>query len=366
MTPNILHLITSLKIGGTETLVAALCHSQKSRYNVYAGYIKEPGDVLDDVRADGVPVQKFSGLLDLCRFLRRNQIHVLHTHLYRANILGRIAGALCRTPVIISSQHGIDLWRKPHHSLVDRSTARFADCILPDSEAAKTKLLTRERIAEDKIRVLRSCAVDPSTFVSKRTREEVRKELGVADNVTVLGCIARLHREKGMDRLVPLMKLIMARIPNIVVIVAGDGPLRDDLEREIQAAGLRDHVRILGWRRDIPDLLSAMDVFCLLSREESFPRVLLEAMLLRCPVAAMNVGGVSEAMAHETHGLLVPDGDLAGMAAAITTLVESREEAGEMADRGRERVMRKYTLDRMLADTELLYRELIDRKLKKS
>ncbi len=352
------HLITSLNIGGTERYLLELCRAQKAKYNCRVGFMKAEGPVADELRSEAVPVEYVGTAAGIYRFLRKHKPRVLHTHLYRANIVGRFVGAAARVPIIISSQHSIGAWRSPRHSLLDRWSSSFADCIVTDSEAARRVLIDRERIDSNRIRVIHSSAVKPDAMLSALSRDSARAKLGLGVADPVFGCVARLHPAKGVQHLPALARTLARAMPAAKIVVAGDGPLRSDLERRIRGGSLDSMIHLLGWRIDIPDILAALDVFFLPSVEESFPRTILEALAAGCPVVATDVGGVPGIITDGEHGLLVPSGNTEALAESMLRLYNNRDEAQRLAKAGQARVRRHFTLEHMLTEMEALYDEL--------
>jgi glycosyltransferase involved in cell wall biosynthesis len=194
------------------------------------------------------------------------------------------------------------------------------------------------------------------------SRTDARARLGLSAEDPVFGCVARLHESKGVQYLPAIARELIRTLPSAKILVAGDGPLRNGLERDIRGAGLSESLRLLGWREDVPDLLAALDAFFLPSVEESFPRTILEALAAGCPVVATDVGGVGEIISDGQHGVLVPPGDPVAMCRQLIFTYEHRDEACRMAARGQSRVTTEFTLEHMLAQTQALYDELKARK----
>ncbi|HCJ65944.1 MAG TPA: hypothetical protein DHV62_01105, partial [Elusimicrobia bacterium] len=154
MKPKILHLITSLNIGGTERNLLTILQFLKEKYDFSVVYLKERGKIAEEIEKLGIPLFKFN-FFSLYKYLRKNEINILHTHLYRANILGRIVGKIVRPrQIIISSQRAIDAWKKFYHVWLDSFTAQFCDLIIANSLATKNLLCQRERISAEKIVVV--------------------------------------------------------------------------------------------------------------------------------------------------------------------------------------------------------------------
>lgn len=358
---KILQLITSLNIGGTEHYLLSLVQRlDKKKYEVKVGYLKEKGHIAQEIEKEGISVYHLPFPWRLFLFLKKEKIQLLHTHLYRANIIGRIIGRIARIPIIISSQQSTDDWRRWYHSVADRWTARFADKIIANSEAVKKRLIHREKIPEKKTAVIYN-GIDLSKF---RVNSGVKKEaLGIKPQRIVIGTVARLHPAKGLTYFLRALKQVRETIPEAMFLIVGDGPERERLEEGTVSLGLKESSIFTGFRRDIPQLLSFMDVFVLSSLWEGLPSSLLEALALARPVVATDVGGVGEIIQDRVHGLLVPPRDPEALAQAILWMLQNKKEAQEMANRGRRRVEKYFTLDRMIEETEKLYDELIQEKI---
>jgi glycosyltransferase involved in cell wall biosynthesis len=355
---KVLHLITSLNIGGTEKYLLSIAKIQKTRYNLSVGFLKKRGKIADELEKAGVPVYYLGSPWRLWRFLRKEEIQLLHTHLYRANILGRVVGGLAGVPIILSSQQSIDSWKRIYHTWLDGLSSRFAHSIIANSHAAEKILVVREKIPAKKIKVIYT-TIDTATFSYNRDRPAIGKN----GSTVTIGCVARLHPEKGVQYIPLIGQQLKEKIPRLKMLVIGDGPWRAKLEKTIGHLGLSENIVLLGWRNDIKDLLSAMDVFFLPSREESFPRGILEALAMARPVVATDVGGVGEIIRDKLHGLLVPPQNPAALAEAILWILENKGEARAMAERGRDRVREYFSLDRMMKETEELYSSLIRERM---
>jgi len=203
---KILHLITSLNIGGTEKHVLALVKNLSSKYDMSVAYLKERGNTSDEIEKAGVRVFK-TDLFTLIKYLKRNEINLIHTHLYRANILGRIAGKIANTPAIISSQRSIDGWKKQRHIWADRFTSRYCDLIIANSETAKDILIKREKISARKITVIYNGVV-PTTSHSLLTT-----------SCFTVGYVGRLHNEKGVCLLPDIAKKVIDKNANFKFLI---------------------------------------------------------------------------------------------------------------------------------------------------
>ena len=157
-----------------------------------------------------------------------------------------------------------------------------------------------------------------------RTRQDVRDELGVPPDSVLIGTAARLTAVKAQDDFIRAAQLMLARHPNFRFVLVGEGPEERTLKALARQMGIEGHIVFAGGRRDVHDLIAAMDVFVLPSLAEGMPMALLEAMALGTPVVATAVGGVPELIAHQSNGMLVPARDPGALADACVELALNR------------------------------------------
>jgi len=175
----------------------------------------------------------------------------------------------------------------------------------------------------------------------------------------VVGAVSRLAWKKGIRHLLEATPRILEAVPDAHVVIAGDGPLRSELEAQAAALGVRDRVLFLGSRPDTIALMAAFDVFVLPSVVEGMSNALLEAMAVGRPVVATDVGGNPEVVVDGETGLIVPPNDPHQLAASIQKLLEAPELAAEMGAAGRQRVIERYQIDVMTRRIEELYDTLL-------
>ncbi|MFH1368199.1 MAG: glycosyltransferase [Elusimicrobiota bacterium] len=352
-----LYLSTSLNTGGTERFLAVLIENLGHKYDFTVGYLKEKGAVGKYLEEDrGIPVVKFSSPWKIRDFLQNNGVSLLHTFLYRANILGRFAGMLAKTPVVVSTQQAVDAWKKPYHAWIDGFTSRWCDCVIANSDSARSILISRDGVRADKISVVYN-GLNFEKFKTWRPKEEILKELGISGQGPVIISTIRLHREKGAD----LLPEIARNTKKGIFLLAGDGPERKNIEVAVSRAGLGKRLLLLGWRGDINELLSVSDIFLMPSREESFPQSILEAMAMSLPVVASDVGGVKELVDEGVTGTLKKSCDTLSFSKALDYLIENPGKAGDMGRRGREKSL-LFTEEKMIRSVDDIYSALLGRK----
>jgi glycosyltransferase involved in cell wall biosynthesis len=194
-----------------------------------------------------------------------------------------------------------------------------------------------------------------------RRRDELRAALKLTP--PVVGAVSRLHRQKGIIHLLRAAPDILRRRPEARIVIVGGGPLERDMRRFAASAGLDRHVLILGERPDARDLLSLFDVFVLPSLWEGLPLVLIEAASLGKPIVASAIDGVREVLRDGETGLLVPPAKPAELAAAVVRLLEDRDLAARLGAAARLEISPRFTLERMVGETQNLYLELASVKI---
>jgi glycosyltransferase involved in cell wall biosynthesis len=206
--------------------------------------------------------------------------------------------------------------------------------------------------------------VDLTRFAGENPslRAETRRALGISETAPVALCVARLSPEKNVAHFLESAALIKGFLPDARFLVAGDGPLRPTLERQVGLLNLKGRAQILGERTDIPALLQAADCFCLPSREEGLSIAVIEAMAAGLPVAATRVGGVPEVVDDGNTGMLVPPRDPEALGGALTALLADPAGAKEKGNAGRARAAAHFSEAAMIAGTRAVYEAALGKR----
>jgi glycosyltransferase involved in cell wall biosynthesis len=183
--------------------------------------------------------------------------------------------------------------------------------------------------------------------------------MGLELDPLYIGTVGNLRPVKNQILLLQAAHQVCATHPQVRVIIIGDGPLREQLACTAEALGIQKQVRFLGARADIPELLNALDIFVLPSLSEGLPMSVLEAMACGLPVVATRVGGLPEVVVHEHTGLLVASQDAQQLAAALNRLVQQEDTRLSLGRQGRTRVMKHFSVQRMVSTYESLYHSLL-------
>lgn len=351
---NILQVITSLNIGGTEKFLLNSLRYLKNDYNFVVCYLKERGPVADEIEQLAIPVVHVNGWRDLISFMKRQPLDIVHTHLYRANIIGRIAAHAAGVTQVISSQRSIDDWKKPWHVWLDRWTAHYAKTIIANSQYARDLLTRREKIPGKKITVIYN-GLEPLPKFSAKELAEFRKKYDVHDKDILIGSVTRFHQEKGVHYIPSIVQAVVKQKPNVKFILVGDGPEKKKIESGIDRMALTEYVRFTGYHPAAARVISLFNIFFLASREESFPQALLEALACGVPAVCTDVGGVKELVTARETGLLVKPKDPQLLAETIIWLLNHPPEAQAMGDKAKILVRNNFQLSAKVQQLREIY-----------
>jgi glycosyltransferase involved in cell wall biosynthesis len=291
----------------------------------------------------------------LLSLLRRGRVDVLHAHKFGSNVWAAMLRPFARTPVVIAHEHTWSFEGQPVRKLLDRRLiAARADAFLVVSNADRRRMIEVERIDPAKVVLVRNGIPPPPP----PTNRDVRKELAIDEAAPVIGTVCALRPQKALDVLVDAAAILAPQVRGLRVVIAGEGPERVALERQIAALGLEGTVTLLGQRADVPDLLEALDVAVCSSDFEGTPLSILEYMDAALPVVATRVGGVPDVIESGTHGVLVEPRDPRSLAAAAGELLANRDRAAAMGRRGRERRRSEFDIERTVRHVERIYSDL--------
>src|SRR5215471_400755 len=357
----ICHLIDSNIETGYFRSIAR--HHDREQFPVMIGSIAPAGPLQRTMTGLSVPtfslnavsrLQYPAAILRLVRLLSQNHVAVLHAHCFDPTFIGLISARIAGIPFVFTrhhSDHNIRLGKR-WHTRIDRWCGRRSDHVIAVSEATRRIMTDFEGTPEAKITLVYN-GVEPLCTPASESVAKLRRELMLHDESICL-MIARLHEEKGFKVLFDAIPIVVSHVPNMVVLVAGEGPHRATLAAGARRRGLDHMVRFLGQRNDIPELISLASVVVLPSLAESFGFVLLEAMSLGKPVVASTAGGIPEVVSHGETGLLVPPGDALSLADAISRVLLKPALAADFAAKGKQRTQ-LFTFDRMIRGYERLY-----------
>ena len=377
---RILHMITKLELGGAQqnTLYCA-AHHDRTRFETHllagaGGMLDDEARAIGDARVDLVPWlvhpieprRDVEALWRLRALLRERRIDLVHTHSSKAGLLGRIAAHLAGVPVVVHTAHG---WsfndtqtpaRRAAYVAFERLAARLSRRLFVVSHVNRDQGLAAGVGRAHQYEVVHSGIDTAAWSVPRRPRADVRAELGFDASHRVVGSVACLKPQKAPLDWVRAAAAAHARDPRLRFFLAGGGELQADVEAEVQRLDAGAYVRLLGWRRDVVELLHAADAFLLTSLFEGLPRSVLQAMAAGVPVVATAVDGTPEVVEDGVTGLLVPPGDPAAAAAALSRLFADDLLRRRCVDAARGRLVGDFDSRAMVRTLERIYLELLD------
>jgi glycosyltransferase involved in cell wall biosynthesis len=384
---NVLHPITRMIVGGAQEntmYTAEMLDYSRFHTEILCGpQTGSEGSLIEETRQRDVPmiiipdlVRQISPLQDmrtlrnLTSLVRANQYSIVHTHSSKAGILGRLAARNAGVPIIIHTVHGWSFHEylstpvRALYIMLERWAAKFTDALIVVAERDIHKGLNVKIGKPNQYKLIRSAIpleeFDPSIV----DRQSVRRELGIPENAPVVGNVGRFSEQKNPLDWTRVAGIIGRSHPSVHFLLVGDGPLRAQVFDRLEQEGIAERTILTGLRRDIPPLISAMDIFLLTSLWEGLPRVIPQSMAMRKPVVAFRVDGVSEAIHDGQTGFLCSPGDVSAMAQRCSYLIENPVERKVFGESGRAYTIEEFNLYKMIAQIEDVYETLIDQKLR--
>ena len=367
---RILFVIPTLRYGGTQSHLALLTKGlDRTKYSLTVCCVRSLGPMVREFQKSEIPVvcmdvnSVYNPLIagKLERFLKSNQVDILHTYLFGFDLLTNMAARRRGIPIVISNRTELATWKKVHHRSIQRLANRFVDKIVANCEAVKSFCSRQEGLSPSKIVTIHN-GVDLKRFDGMAGGDTKKGELGLAKGGPVVGMVANFDEVKGHRYLVKAMPWIRRAAGPVHFLFVGDGPVRRRIQDLAQREESSSSVIFTGFRRDIPEMISSMDVLVLPSLQEGFPNVILEAMAMGKPVVATSSGGARELVIDGETGLLVPPRQPQALADRLVFLLTNRQRAKAMGIAGRRRVEKDFSLHRMVRNYEKLYQNLLEEK----
>lgn len=367
--PRVLHFISSSGFLGAENVVLELAkESSKQGYWVAIGILENRNnlhmELAESASSQGIRIQIFpcknrfdwEAVSSIRTYIKTEQPNLLHSHGYKGNFYA-LAANRKKLPWIVTNH----LWKKTTVALklyayLDSLLIRHADRIVAVSDEIASEMM-KKGISPQKIIVIDN-GVDVERFALSRN-EELRKSFGFNGSSKVVGTIASLTPEKGHVYLLEAARKVVDAFPGSRFLIVGDGVERHMLEEKTADLGLTGEIFFAGIRRDVPEILSILDLFVLPSLKEGLPMALLEAQAARLPVVATRVGAVPAVVVHEKTGLLVKPGDANSLSTSITQLLGDVEKGQSFGLHGFERVRAQFSAKAMSDRYFKLYDELL-------
>lgn len=324
---------------------------------------------LDALHREIGPLRDAKAILRLASIIRRERPTILHTHTAKAGAVGRIAALLAgraRPPIVVHTFHGHVLrgYFSPPATrafrTLERWLARVSTALIAVSPEVRDDLVRLGVAPESKFAVIRlGIEVDERVNGGDEARRATRRMLGVAADAFVVGWVGRMTAVKRTDDVVRALRKLVDRDVDAHMLLVGDGPDREHLERYAHELGVVRRCLFVGYQDDIGRFYEAIDALLLPSANEGTPVSVIEALAARRPAVATRVGGTPDVVRDGVDGFLVEAGDADALAERLAELAADPERRKRMGDEGRARVLERYAVGRLVDDVDRLYRSLL-------
>lgn len=366
-----LFVITSLTFGGAETQLVRVATQLKQRgWQIGVATLLPPKAYEEDLRGEGITVATLGmhrkvpdprAILRLVGYIRLWKPDIVHSHLFHANLLARIARPIAPVPVLISSLRSIAETSRLREVLY-RVTDPLCDVTTHVCQTGAERYVRIGAVPEHKMRYIPN-GIDTNTFrPDSEARQRLRSELNVEDAFVWLA-VGRFDPPKDYPTLLRAFSTAIRDMPDSLLLLVGDGPLRQHIENLARVLGVHPRIKFLGIRRDIAQLMNAADAYVMSSSREGLPNVLLEAHASGLPVVATNVGGNSEVVQDGVTGFIVPPQNPDALAEAMRRMTGLSETARQqMGDAARQHIVRNYSMEHVVNLWEQLYQDCLRRR----
>lgn len=365
---RIAHTDSSMELGGRELAVLAITKGLMTAGHSVVLVVPPGSQLAEAAERRGIPRETIPmsrprsvfAVRALLGLLARHRIELVHTHSSRDQWVAAVASRLsARRPRLVLGRH--------HSSPISGSLLnrllyrRLAHCIVTTGGERLRRQVQQEMDLDASRVVSIPTGVDLERFAPEVDGGPVRDEWKIALDAVLVGTVCFLRDYKGLGHFIEAARLVVQRAPRVRFVIVGDGPERAAVLGQIERAGLAEDVLMPGHREDVHAVMAAIDVFVMASvRGETLTQTIPQALAMKRPVVATDVGGISDIVRHGSSGLLVPPRDPRALADGILWLIANRNAGRRFGAVGRRLVVDAYSSASALARTEQLYRRLLD------
>ena len=370
---SIAFVASTMRVGGAERVMSdMITRLPRGRFVPFLYFLRDAGPVGHEMMRSGVGavqgLERFRGDITAVARLamhfrsRRPDIVFCLDH-HNAMLVGRLAGLLTGIESMVVASHSTGLFgRRGSFRRSDRVLMEFTDRVVALSATHADYLREQEGVDASRIAIIEN-GVDVAKYAHPRTEsaDELKRDLGLRGDEAVVTMVAALRPEKAHEALVGAAARLKSAGRHVSFLIVGDGPVRDDIERRIRQCGVEGNMHVLGVRDDVARLLHISDVLVLPSHPvvETLPLCVLEAMAAGVPVVASRVGSVPEVVRPGETGVLIRPADPVELADGIAYILDHPSEARSMAERARNSVNERYSVERMTAGYGDLFEALV-------
>ncbi len=383
MKPRIAHVINSFGLGGVPQVAYQLLRSLPAdTYELYLYILKNYQDnssarqlLIENFDKLGVTIRsperdekKFYVVSQLARWLIDDRIDILHTHSYKPNIYGRLAGSLCRSNhsiKMVAHYHNVydDKWRKDDSLIYEQGLEPVTDCFLACSTSIARKNAEAIGLKNRQFEVILN-GIDLDRFNESHDIASAKASFNMPLGFKIIGTVGRISTQKAQDIFLQAAALVLQQFSNCLFLIVGAPEEPGQLDALLALAaslGIQDKVIFLGHVNDIPKLYSILDVLAMPSRWEGLPLTLVEAMAIGLPIVTTAVGGISEVVTPDETALIVQPDNPRQLADAISRLLTDPDLCAIMKQSGRNRAQ-AFSHVTIGQQAHRLYQKLLDEK----
>jgi glycosyltransferase involved in cell wall biosynthesis len=365
---NVLYLLQYFAIGGKEQIVKDLMISSSEPFNPIACAFRKIGFMGNEVKKAGLEVKligslkqnknTFNIVRELIDILTKYEIDIVNCHDIGSWYYGVIAGKLIKTKKIVHTRHSFLENQQPRYRFLSKVLSLFTDKIIVVSPEIKHSMINEEHIKEKKIDVIYN-GINLEKYQIRSSRQDIRTFLNIEEHAFVTGTVTRFYKVKNIEMQIDMVERLKERIPNLRHLIIGPVDeygkrIREDIRRK----NLEDHISMLGFREDIPEILKVLDIFVLTSFSEGTPLVLFEAMASKCVVVASAVGGIPRLIEHGVNGILFDVHNLEELCRAVLSLYHDPQLVSHLSEAGMKSV-EKFSIQGMVKEYENIYLKLL-------
>jgi glycosyltransferase involved in cell wall biosynthesis len=368
--PRILQVIPTLVRGGAEKQLTLLATGLAAKgWDVHVCVLTHTGPLEEQLRQSGVPLTFIHkrwkldpfAYLRLKQEIQRLQPDLVHTWLFAANAYGRQAAFAAGVKHVVAGERCVDPWKGTLQLGIDRYLARRTERIITNSSGVRDFYSSKGLPAEKFTIIPNGIAPFAPPAGQTASREGLLKELGMEPGAKLIGAIGRLWPQKRVKDIIWAADLIKCVRDDVHLLIIGDGPQRRRLERYAEQCDVMDKVHFLGERNDIPRILPHLDLLLLASSYEGQSNAVMEAMSAGIPVVASDIPGNRDLVVPGETGFLFDVGDRGGIAQKSLMILDDTELASRLGSAGKRRMLEEFSIDKMVARHEELYRSICGR-----
>jgi glycosyltransferase involved in cell wall biosynthesis len=380
---KVAQVITRMDWGGSPDVLRVLCQKldpdiyelkifvgstghPTAKTNAFFAAFKDKITFIPELKREVSFRDDWLALVKFTRLFKKGKFDIVHTHTAKAGVIGRLAARLAGVPVVVHTPHGHNFYGYFNRFfsgliiLIEKFLTIFTDRIMALTELEKNDYLKFKVANENKV-ILIYMGLELDGFLPVDSAK-IKESLNIGDQEKVVGFVGRLEPIKGPQFFVDAARLCLEnnRLPRFILV--GEGSLRQDLEQKVDSWGLKNKIVFLGWRDDIADIMSVLDILVLPSLNEAVGIVLLEAQSLGVPVVASEVGGIPEMVQDKQTGILVRPGSAAALSLAINNLLSDPQRLRAMSAAGKNWVKDRFKAEDMVSKISGLYQAILKEK----